>query len=270
MTNSTNKLVLTNNHHNSVYENPAKKVLVNSRNQQTKNNNKKMKNGSYSKETKNNFTINTTTNNFLRGSRRTGPADDCEDMNSLQNSTYNNRESSKTRNQNNIKMFQINEESEYKASPPKVTHGHSNSAFNCGTLANGAQQNNNYVIVNRGVNSKYSKKNGKYIRENTTNNNQPNEDDNIILDEELLNSHNGVHLPYINKNINSLETNNNLGNSLNINTSQAFHNNKSLYYTRMPNENMLKSQVYSCRGNTNIVIHQRRECSPEYYLKGKI
>ena len=176
-------------------------------------------------------------------------------------------------------MFQINEESEYKPSPPRggvtiTNHGHSNSAYN------GA---NNYVIINRGVGSKYSKKSGnnKYIREPDIPH-PPAEQDNatIIVEEDMLCSQPGIHLPHIPKiqnNMDTIVTNNGMVNSMVINPNSGFHNNtKSLYYGRMPNEPpaMMKSQVYSCRGGGNVIIQQRRElareCSPEYYIKGKI
>lgn len=76
-----------------------------------------------------------------------------------------------------MKMFQINEESEYKPSPVKTTqHNHSNSAYNCTNI------NNNYLIQNK---PKISKKNAKYII---------NEDENIVIDEEMTNSNHQLQL----------------------------------------------------------------------------
>lgn len=121
-----------------------------------------------------NFAINTS-NNFHRASRRT--TKDSYDDQSLRNSSLK-RDNSKTRNNNNIKMFQINEESEYKSSPVKHIQTNSTTAYT--TTAN--------ITITKNPNPKGgTKKNAKYQYD----------EDNVVFDEEIMAS-GGLHLPYIN------------------------------------------------------------------------
>ena len=114
------------------------------------------------KENKN-FAINRSNNNYLRVSKRAG--EDFEDS-EIRNSSLK-REGSKNRNNNqSIKMFQINEESEYKPSPVTGNKTTMNNPTYNGT-SNVTNQNlipNNFVINKQGHNYNISKTSKKSMK----------------------------------------------------------------------------------------------------------
>lgn len=212
------------------------------------------------KENKN-FAINRSNNNYLRVSKRAG--EDFEDS-EIRNSSLK-REGSKNRNNNqSIKMFQINEESEYKPSPVTGNKTTMNNPTYNGT-SNVTNQNlipNNFVINKQGHNyniSKTSKKSMKLGFINEELDNRMNAD--IDLEGSVTNINSSAQQfqqPYIhNSNPNAI-------------TIQSFqHPNKTIYYskdTRATNQDILYSQ-YTCR-NTQNVKKRARELSPEYFMKG--
>ena len=213
------------------------------------------------KENSKNFTIHRSNNNYLRASKRTDS--DFEDP-EIRNSSIK-RESSKNRNNNNQsnKMFQINEESEYKPSPAT---GHKNTFMNPGdnrlyNTTTTTVVTNNFLASKQGHNysiPKTSKKNIKLSFINEESENNMNSQGNIEESFANMNSSsNQFQQPFIHNQ-----------NAINI---QSFHNtSKTIYHSTQPrsmNQDHLYNQAFTCRNthNANGKVKRTRNESPEYF-----